>query len=640
MQLKPYLFTTSLLIASASGCSSEDDDGVARDASGDMSASTVDAGAGAARQDAATVARDAAIDANVRPGDAETQAARVSRPGQYQGYGDKIYSGYQLSSQYVTVRDGTKLAMDLYRPKEASGQVTNDPLPVIWMHTPYNRRYFRATPMAQPALSGEAYPGAAAKLVEYGYVVAIVDFRGLYASYGKNVGYNRGEWVDAARLDAYDITEWLATQPWSSGKIGMWGCSATGGSQLQAASTAPPHLEAVFPMSCEFDAYPFGVPGGMAPAMGVPTRMPSATVAQEQRNMIAEPVDGDADRALLDAAIASQQDSIDNPGYVPFRDSVTENIPGSPWWVKSSPHTYLKELTDSGIALYLAANWDEAATKYGAFFTLRNLSSQAKLIVGPASHCAWFTVQRETGFDIAIEERRFFDHWLKGIDNGVMREPRVYYYTYNAPPGSEWRTAEGWPLANEQRTPYYLAANGELTTVAPTEPSAKDEATVDYDVTPATLAQKGIVYSTPPLASDVQVTGHPVLDLWVSSTASDGDFIATLQDVAPDGSALSYNVHGRLRASLRKTSTPPYDNLGLPYHPSTAADVLPLVPGEPAQLSFDLLPTSQVFRAGHRIRLIVSFAEAPTPRLTPPPRVSLHRDATHASALTLPLIPR
>ena len=101
---------------------------------------------------------------------------------------------------------------------------------MVWMHTPYNRRD------TQSGLTAANYPGKALQLVKYGYVVAVADFRGTYASFGRNAGYNRGEWQDAARFDAYDITEWLASQPWSNGKIGMWGCSATGGSQMQALS--------------------------------------------------------------------------------------------------------------------------------------------------------------------------------------------------------------------------------------------------------------------------------------------------------------------------------------------------------------------------------------------------------------------
>ena len=191
----------------------------------------------------------------------------VSKPGTYTGFGDKLYSTYKISSLYVPVRDGTQLAVDLYRPQDPSGKAVETPLPVLFMYTPYNRRYFPAGGTGD-GTSGDSYPGVAARLVAYGYVVAIADFRGVYASYGKNAGYNRGEWVDDARMDSYDVVEWLAKQPWSTGKIGMWGCSATGGSQLQAAITAPPHLKAIFPMSCEFDAYPFGVPGGMSASQG------------------------------------------------------------------------------------------------------------------------------------------------------------------------------------------------------------------------------------------------------------------------------------------------------------------------------------------------------------------------------------
>jgi putative CocE/NonD family hydrolase len=563
---------------------------------------------------------------------------RVSRPGEYAGYGDAIYSDqYEITSQYVRVSDGTKLAMDLYRPKDkTTGNVITTPLPVLWMHTPYNRRYSN-----NKALTVESYPGTAAKLVKYGYVVATVDFRGLYASYGHNVAYNRGEWITAARRDAYDIIEWLARQPWSNGNIGMWGCSATGGSQLQAATTAPPHLKAIFPMSCEFDVYPFRAPGGIASAQGAPAKVrPGAPSAQEARDAAAAPVDADTDRSQLNEAIAEHAGTIESPGYAPYRDSVADAItdPSSqPWWIKSSPHTYLEKVNASKIAMYLAANWDEGTTKHGAFFTFNNVTNPAKLIVGPAGHCGWLAVQSQTGFDITVEERRFFDYWLKGIDNGIMSEDRVYYYTYNAPAGSEWRSAKQWPLPNEKRIKYYLG-KGSLSTTAPVQADQKDETTVAYDVTPANMTAKGLAYETAPLSADVQVTGHPTINLWVSSTATDGDFIATIQDVGPDGTSTSYNVHGRLRASLRKLQNAPYDNLGLPWHGFYQEDVTPLVPGKPAELEFDILPISMIFKAGHRIRLVMNFADRATPKLDPAPKVAIYHDSSHRSYVTLPMI--
>lgn len=568
---------------------------------------------------------------------------QVSEPGRYEGYSAPLFGSYRVSSQYVAVRDGTQLAMDLYRPVHPDGQVVEEPLPVLWMHTPYSRR----TPLflTGPLSMGEIYPGSAARLVKYGYVVAIVDFRGLYASFGQNMAYNRGEWVEAARLDAYDITEWLAAQPFSNGRIGMWGCSATGGSQLQAASTAPPSLKAVFPMSCEFDAYPFGVPGGMAPAQG-PTREPPTTVDKLFRGLLASPVDADVDRSQLAAAAASQGEPLDNLGYLPFRDSVPDALP-DPWWLVSSPHTYLDEINGSGAAFYLAANWDEAATKYGAFFTWNNLTRPAKLLIGPAGHCAWSDILVEapsatsvlgmTGFDIAVEELRFFDYWLKGVENGLMDEPPVYFYTYGAPAGQEWQAAESWPLPNERRVRYYLG-EASLSTVAPAASQAQDDFRVSYDAPGDDPAAHGLVYETAPLQARVQITGHPVVELWLASTATDSDVVAYVQNVAPDGSTTSYSMHGRLRASLRSEAQAPYDNLGLPWHPARQQDVQPLRPGVPTKMRFDVLPFSMVFEAGHRIRLILTFADRATPQLSPIPTVSVYRDIEHASSIILPII--
>jgi uncharacterized protein len=559
--------------------------------------------------------------------DGGTGTARISKPGQYVGYSQPVYPGYGQTSQYVSMRDGTKLALDLYRPKGADGQMVDKPMPVLWLHTPFNRRTY----MGGPAF--ETYPVSASRLVAYGYVVAIVDFRGLYASYGSNIAYQRGEWLEPARWDAYDITEWLATQPWSNGRVGMFGCAAAGSSQLQAASTKPPHLQAIFPMSCEFDAYADAAPGGTAPPRGTPPMLPAGDVPAAQRDALAAPVDGDESRAMLGEAIAQHANNLDSPGYVPFRDSVGENVP-KPWWTDTSPHSHIDAIQLSKVAIYFATNWDDAG-KYGSFFAFNSFKNPMKLIVGPAKQCDWATVKNDTGFDLMFEELRFFDYWLKDVDNSVMTEPAVYFYTYNAPAGMEWQAAVRWPLQNEQRTRYYL---GEKNLSTATSADGKDDIVVDYSVTPETVVQKGLAYETTALPADLQVTGHPSVEVWASSTAADGDFVATLQDVAADGSVASYTVNGRMRAGHRKLAQAPYNNLGLPWHRSFEQDVQPLKPGEAAQLLFDLQPISIVFKAGHRIRLVLTFAAgAATPRVEPAPMISIYRDAQRRSALLLPV---
>jgi predicted acyl esterase len=561
---------------------------------------------------------------------AHARDAKVSRPGAYGGYAAADFDGHQLSSRYVAMRDGTRLAVDIFRPTRA-GELATGKFPVVWMHTPYNRR------TTSGGLTAANYPGKALQLVKFGYVVAVADFRGTYASFGRNAGFNRGEWQDAARFDAYDITEWLAVQPFSNGKVGMWGCSATGGSQMQALSTAPPHLKAIFPMSCEWDVYSWVAVGGMTPPPGGPTQIMRGA-PRDQRDREAVPVDEDQDGALLRAAVAQHADNLETAGYVPFRDSVSQDF-GNAWWLKSSPSTYREAINKSGIAVYAATNWAEGFTGYGPPFTFNNLRTPKKLIFGPGKHCDWGSVLTDTGFDIVVEELRFFDHWLRGIDNGVMREPAVTYYTYNEAAPQAWKQSRVWPLANERRTAFYFDADQLVATAAGKPGETRKQ--VQYDVDQNSFWKSGTSFVSAPLQADTEVTGHPVIHLWLSSTATDADVIARIDDVAADGSTTYVGVEGKLRASMRALAKAPYDNLGLPWHPATQASQLPLTPGQPVELTFDLMPTSYLFKTGHRVRVTLQFADArATPKLDPAPQVTVHHGKPFPSRVILPVIPR
>lgn len=514
--------------------------------------------------------------------------------------------------------------------------MSTEKLPVVWMHTPYNRRTYRG------GVAAETYPGFALRLVEHGYHVTVVDFRGVYASFGQNRAYNRGEWLDAARLDAYDVTEWFAKQPWSNGRIGMWGCSATGGSQMQAATTAPPSLKAIVPMSAEFDAYSFQVNGGVAPSPGAPLRaLPGPSV----RDKGAVAVDGPDGAALLASAIAGHVPDGDAIGDVPFRDSVSGPL-GLKWWQKSSPHTYLDAIKKSGLGVYAVANWDEAGTKHGAFFTFGHLRGQSRLLVGPGTHCGWTQVKTDTGFDIVAEELRFFDYWLKGVRNNVMQEPAVTYFTYNAPRESAWRRAASWPLPNEQRTTFYLG-DKTLTRDKPTVASRDGVSfnrlaeTATSTTGPRETAIENVIsYETPVLTADMEVTGHPAMHLWIAADAPDADIVARLDDVAPDASVRSYNMHGQFRASHRARAKAPYDTFGLPWHSHAAADAKPLAPGVPAEIEFGMLPMSYLFKAGHRLRLTLFFADPAAPTAPGKAAITVLRSPTMPSSVTVPIISR
>ena len=561
-------------------------------------------------------------------------AGKVSKPNVYSGWSDKIYDGHQRSSVYVAMRDGTKLAVDLYRPTKG-GVVASEKLPVVWMHSPYNRRSYRGGEAA------ETYPGFALKLAPYGYNVAVVDFRGVYASYGKNIAYNRGEWVDGAKYDAYDVTEWFAKQPWSSGKIGMWGCSATGGSQMQALTVHPPSLKAVIPMSAEFDAYSFTTLGGVsAPRPQAPPGATGEAASIATRDRLAAPVDGPDGQAQRDAAVASHKDNVESVGIVPFKDSKSEAT-GLEWWKVSSPHSYLDELKKTQIGVLSVANWDEAGTRHGPFFTFNNLPhDNTKLLVGPATHCAWTAVKDETGFDLVTEELRFFDYWLKDKQNNVMKEPAVTYFTYNAPKESQWRTSEVWPLKSEKRTDYYLTASGGLDKA---KPSAVGEKATAMGSAPASqtttieAAPGGLSFETAALTQDLEVTGHPVMNLWIRTDAGDADVTARIDDVAPDGKTRSYQMVGRLRASHRQLASAPYNHLGLPWMTHKIADAKPVPAGQAAELKFDMLPMSYIFKAGNKVRVTLTFAD-PQRRASAPGVTVLSGGAT-PSSINLPVIP-
>lgn len=564
--------------------------------------------------------------------DTEASADQVSKPGVYEGYAEVLYDGHERTSLYAPVRDGTKLAIDIFRPT-LNGEAVTTKLPVVWMHTPYNRRTF----MGKPAV--EAYPGYALQLVKYGYNVAIVDFRGLYASHGANKGFNRGEWLPEARWDSYDITEWLADQPFSDGNIGMWGCSATGGSQMQTLTTSPPSLKAIIPLSAEYDAYSFAVLGGVARERPIgPPGMKTGPAMIAARDKMAVPIDGDDDRSLLSAAQADHNKNMDSVGMVPFSDSRSDAV-DQEWWALSSPHTYASAMKDSHIGVYAVANWDEAGTRHGTFLTFNNLNpDNTKMLVGPASHCDWSTVKKDTGFDLVTEELRFFDHWLKGVDNGVMDEPPVTYYTYNQTPEASWSQSDAWPLKSEVREAYFLSGQSALSQEKGTSLSIRSNIVAPPKSETVTVftPEDGVKFETAPLASDTEITGHPTLDLWIQSPAENMDVTAILYDVAPDGSKQTHQFIGRIRASHRALGEAPYENLGLPWHSFKQADAKPLEANTPARIQFEMLPMSYIFKAGHKIQVQFTLASADEKIIGQPVQILTGGD--HASSINLPLI--
>jgi putative CocE/NonD family hydrolase len=302
------------------------------------------------------------------------------------------------------------------------------------------------------------------------------------------------------------------------------------------------------------------------------------------------------------------------------------------------------------------------------FLWFNNLKNPQKVIVGPWTH------MEEHEFDWAAEHLRWYDYWLKGFDNGIMDEPPVCYYVMGAPEGEKWRNTWEWPLPDLMPTNYYFAGgptnsvgsvnDGGLSTELPAQAVVRDDYIVDYTTTTdglknryalelnyesgrplstdmTVLDEKGLTYTTAPLASDMQITGNPVLHMWISSTATDGDFFVYLEEVDADGVSW-YLTEGILRASHRLTAQPEWDNMGLPWNRGFEEDIIALTPGVPAELVCTMPPTSNILDEGHRIRVTVTCADKNnflTPELSPPPTVTIYRNTDYRSYITLPVIP-
>jgi putative CocE/NonD family hydrolase len=584
---------------------------------------------------------------------------KVSRFGAYKGYSASAYDSWVRTSRYITMRDGVRLAADIIRPA-VKGKVEEKPLPVIFTHT----RYHRATVGKNGKVESEADSPISQAFLKHGYVLAVVDVRGSGASFGTWQGlFNPDE-----TRDAYEVIEWLAAQPWCSGKIGMAGGSYLGSTQLMAASTKPPHLKALFPMVPPLDVYDVAYHNGVFFKDLIKT-WNDLTVMLDTK-LPAAPVDQDRDGSLLKAAIKEHAgnrltiDLFSPPRYRDSRDDASGAFIMRDW----QPSGHVSEITESKVPMYLWGGWFDSFTR-DVFLMQRNFDVPRKLVVGAWSHSPRDpAIQLEEYYPMAVEGLRWFDYWLKGIDNGIMAEPAVRYQVMKSPKVREWRTSAVWPVAEAKPMDFFLQAgpsrsvpsvnDGLLTVAKPSGRGGRDAYIVDYTTTTGTTTRwdntvgegfgypdmtandrKGLTYTTAPLEKDVEVTGHPIVHLWVSSTAGDGDYFAYLEEVDPSGGS-QYITEGAIKASFRALDEAPYDYLGLPYHRAYQADAKPPQPGETVELVFDMPPTSNVFNAGNRIRLTVTCADrdnAETTPVTPAPTVSVYRDKDRDSRLVLPV---
>lgn len=544
-----------------------------------------------------------------------------------------------MSSIYIPMPDGTRMAADIYRPAK-NGVALPGRFPVIF-HATAARRRFRDT---DDRSGTGAFSLQMINLASHGYVYMQVERRGIAASFGVRRGYHDRKEAG----DSQYLIDWAARQSWSDGKVGGYGCSNTGDAAMHFLTLPNPSLKAVFAGCFNWDKYSGGYRGGILANWG------TGPQGSFEQDMQSTPVDGDEKKELL-ALAAREHDAntklLDLWSGMPYRDSVSP-LTNSAFWEEGSIGTYVEQVRKSKVPVYIQGGWNDDFRGQG-FLALENLTQPAKLIVGPWGHC------ESEGFSMTAEALRFFDYWLKGAKNGIMDEPRIHYTTANAPVGGEWRTADKLPLRPATKTRVYLGApSGKASNdhgLAVGRPGAKVEAAalkVDYEPLPCpqgnrvlgpTCPQdsKGLTFTSPALKADLEVTGFPVADLWVSSTATDGPLFAYLEDIAPDGK-ITMVSEGRMKASLRTLGKAPYKLPdGMLWPTFLQKDAKPLTPGVPVHLRFDLMPVSTIFKAGHSYRLTLTGAD---PReklravLDPAPTWTIYRDAAHPSHIVMPFV--
>lgn len=559
------------------------------------------------------------------PPPAPAAAAAESSFGHYRPA--RLYTEQVKSSFYLPLRDGTKLAVTVARPAK-DGKPVEGRFPVIWHHT------LSATQQLADGTGPRAGGFAAIpSLTDHGYVVVQVARRGNGQSFGTMRGYHdRNE-----AHDAYEVIEWLASQPWSSGKVGMYGCSNTGDAALHAMTVNAPHLAAVFAGCFSWNKYDAMRRGGIFAQWGTgPTR----TIEQD---MAIPPVDGDENKVELRKAAEQHQQMVplfDLWKSLPYRDSFAPSVQ-SRFWAEGSGSSYKPQILQGKVPLYVVGGWRDELRDQGLIARM-NIPG-TRILIGDWLHC------QNEGFALVEEAHRFFDRHLKGIDTGIDRDSPIHYFVTGA---GEWRSASQWPLPQARQISYALTPAGITEGMFKGKPLHQSFA-VDYTVTcpeggsgstvqPCHLPGQGLSLAGRVLKAPIEVTGHPLADIWISADTPDANLFLYLEDVAPDGT-VRVVTEGRLKASIRKLHPAPWALPGLPWHRAFAEDVEWLRPGEPTRLIFDLMPTSYVFSKGHRIQFTVTGSdhrERARDAKAQPKAITLLSDRVHPSSVSLPVVAR
>jgi uncharacterized protein len=519
----------------------------------------------------------------------------------------------------ISMRDGVKLCADIYRPD------TSDKVPVLLALGPHNKDLqipdicdqFGPAPAWASFWNGGQESGDTKYLVSRGYSHVITNYRG--------IGKSEGKPSLEPNMDAFDLIEWLAIQPWSDGNVGMVGISAFAGAQWEAASQQPPHLKAIFP----YDALtPYGfhdtTAGGVLHSFEFTTDQFGVGHGVK-----------DIPPALHPPLEQLWEMAMQNPDYQMYNhlyNVLTQKGQLSPmiFFKMLNPYdegntaekgdAYIQRIQ---VPTYTGSGWYSYTYKahlQGSQHWYAGIKVPKKLIFTGPAHLPrpWQALHGEI--------LRWYDYWLKGIDTGIMQEPMVKIWVMGA---NKWYYGEDWPIPGTTWKKFYLNSWERLTEKPPV--SFSREAYNEPDAflqMPPTLTRKiaGLRYMTDPLPLDTLVAGPIALNLYAAIDQEDTNWIVSLKDVGPDVSVRTARegetevpkslperelTRGWLKASLREIDpnrSKPYS----PWHRLTRQSRKLVVSGEVNEYNIEILSTANLFEKGHRICIDIMSLDLPT----------------------------
>ncbi len=579
----------------------------------------------------------------------------------------------------ITVRDGTKLAADVYRP------VNDGKYPTLLTRTPYNK--------------GDGNSAEAKFYATRGYAVVMNDVRGRYASEGTWDG------LKSDPTDGYDVVEWIAAQSWSNGKVGTFGTSYPGGTQHALAEMNPPHLTTMIPIDALSNCGVAGMRHGGAFELRffnwiINIGAPNSRAANADPALKAALVEnGRRVRQLADALPIRPGNTALRavPEYEAWIVEALRSGSESPFWKKKglSVVDHINDYAD--VPVQHVTGWYDSWTRqvtmnYDALHAAKK--SPQRLLIGPWVHASQGSnVSGEVEFttDAAIDllayRLRWYDHWLKQQPNGVDKESPVRIYVMGTGDdrktpngrlrhGGFWREEQEWPLKRATEQTFYFRTGGSLNA----EPPARDDKASIYvfdprkpvptiggnissnaplmnnggydqrprpdthaatDALPLSTRNDVLVFRTEPLSQDAEVTGTVVAELYVATSCLDTDFTAKLIDEIPANADYPTGYDLNIGDSI----------LRLRYRDGFDKQVI-ATPGEIYKIRIPLYPTSNVFKRGHRIRVDISSSNYPRFDVNPNTGEALgdnrtwkiaenllYHDERHPSRVILPVIP-